>query len=414
LFKSINFSLPFYGFSQAVNLVAPLIVTPYLIGVCGYENFGKITFALTIAFLLNVIIDYGADIILVKEVSINRNDKTKLSKIFSIAYFGRLPLLLGLLLTLTLLIFIVPMEDADRKLYLLTLFIFAGQYLNPIWFLQGINKFKTISFLNILNKLLYVSLVFLFVKVAPDFILVNLFWGISLILSSLAGLCYCTYIEKTPLQKVTGLQIRKYLKDDFQFFTSQVLLALKNYSPIVILSVLGGFSVVGMYRIIEQIITPIRTYMQVFFRFFYPKLCYDFSESRQEGMAYWKKINLLNILFVTLILCGIYTFSIEIIHYFNIESALSGKLSKLLQFALLIPLLYSVNASLEQLVFILKSKATYFKVILFMFVTGSILSTSLFLAFGLQGIIVSLIVIEMLTLIIYLLLVKKKNFNGTN
>ncbi len=389
--------------------MAPLIVTPYLIGVSGYENFGKITFALTIAFLLNVIVDYGADIILVKEVSINRNDKKKLSKIFSIAYLGRLPLILCLLSILLLLIFISPIAQNDKTLYLFTLLIFIGQYLNPIWFLQGINKFKTISFLNILNKLLYVLLVFLFVKTKSDFVFVNLFWGLSLITSSIIGLYYCIYVENTILESVSILQIKNYLKEDFQFFTSQVFLALKNYSPIVILSFLGGFSIVGMYRVVEQIIAPIRTYMQVFFRFFYPKLCYDFSESAKDGMSYWKKINSINIIFVIAILTGIYIFSNEIIHYFNIEPELSGGLVSLLRLALLIPFLYSLNASLEQLVFILKSKAIYFKVILFMFAFGSILSIILFMSFNLKGLILSLIIVELLTLILYSLLVKNKN-----
>ena len=35
-----NFSI--YGFGQFINLVSPLLVTPYLIYVCGVQNFGKI------------------------------------------------------------------------------------------------------------------------------------------------------------------------------------------------------------------------------------------------------------------------------------------------------------------------------------------------------------------------------------
>ena len=77
-----------YMFGQIFNLVAPFIVIPYLISVCGIENFGKSSVALAIMFFLIVFIDYGTDIIVVKNISINRESKAQLKEIFCTVFFA--------------------------------------------------------------------------------------------------------------------------------------------------------------------------------------------------------------------------------------------------------------------------------------------------------------------------------------
>lgn len=55
LLKSIFFKeqiqkLGIYGFGQLFNLVTPLLVAPYIISVCGEENYGKTAVGMAIAF----------------------------------------------------------------------------------------------------------------------------------------------------------------------------------------------------------------------------------------------------------------------------------------------------------------------------------------------------------------------------
>ena len=81
-----------YGFGQAFNLVTPLLVVPYLVTICGEEGYGKIGVGLAISFFLMVFIDYGSDILGVKEVAINRENKEKLETIFITIYSAKLVL----------------------------------------------------------------------------------------------------------------------------------------------------------------------------------------------------------------------------------------------------------------------------------------------------------------------------------
>lgn len=86
-----------YGFGQLFNLVTPLLVVPYIVSVCGEENFGKTAVGMAIAFFLIVFVDYGSDIIGVREVAVNRDNHKLLNKIFTTTYAVKAIILIAVL-----------------------------------------------------------------------------------------------------------------------------------------------------------------------------------------------------------------------------------------------------------------------------------------------------------------------------
>jgi O-antigen/teichoic acid export membrane protein len=409
--KTINLNLLFYGFSQLIGLVIPLFVASFLIKMCGSENFGKAAFVLSIAFILNVIIDFGADVILVKEISEHRNNSEAKNIIFTKAYLGRLPLLALVLILSTVLINFIPFFEKDKYIYLFTLPVFIGQYLNPTWFLQGINEFYFISISNIVNKVLYLLLIMFFITDASSILWVNLFFGLALIFSSLLGLIYIFSSKKVKMTLVSKEDLFQYFHRDFGFLVSQFFLAFKNYSPIIIIGSIGNFYDAGIYRVIEQIINPIRTYMQVFFRFFYPKTCFYFSENYAIGLKYWKKINLFNYVIVFIGLALLYWFDEQILSYFKVTDQNLFHVSFSLKLALLISVFFVFSSSIEQLIFILLPRKFYIRVITIMVSIGTFLSIILFSFKDINGLLVALIIVEFVTFLIYFIFLKKR-LNG--
>ena len=139
---------------------------------------------MAICFFLMVFIDYGSDIIGVKDVAVNRENPAQLEKIFITTFSAKFILLLIVLLVASLLFYFLPFFHAESELFFLGLPILIGQFINPTWFLQGIENFKWITILTIFSKAIYLLGILFFIQQKSDYIFVNLWWGIGTILAN--------------------------------------------------------------------------------------------------------------------------------------------------------------------------------------------------------------------------------------
>lgn len=402
-----NFSI--YGFGQFFNLVTPLLVAPYIIKICGEEGFGKAGIGLSLAFILTVLVDFASGINGVKDISVNRENTYEVNKIVR-TLFGIKLLSLGFIILFTLfLIFYIPFLAREKELFLLSLVILVSQAANPTWLLQGIEKFKLISLINIISKLLYIALIFLFIKSEDDYIYVNLYFGAS----SLIVFLGCIYLLIKQRIISFGLPNKKDIKDifrrDYKLTFSQLLLSLQQYSPIILVGYLGGDFLAGIYKIIEQIIMMIRTYLQVIFNFFYPRVCYLIAKDHRHGIVRWFQFNSLNFVVVTVVLTGCFVFSKEILLYFNITEI--ENTSTLLRFALSIPLLFSVSLPLQQLLLAFNYQKQYVNITIVSSIFLIIILVLSFPYFELHGVFSTLLMTEALVILLYICSLRGNLFN---
>ena len=398
-----------YGVGQVFNLVTPILVIPYIVSICGEEGYGKIGVALAISFFLMVFIDYGSDILGVKEIAVNREDNTKLEKTFITIYTAKFILLLCVLLLASILFFTIPFFSKEKELYFLSLPILIGQFLNPTWFLQGIENFKWITILNIISKIIYVVGIFLFIKTSEDYVYNNLFWGIGMIIAY--AFVFLVFLKKHSFsfRKTSILEVKIYLKTNFTMFSSQIFVSLQMYSPIVLISIFGNNTMAGQYKIIDQIIVIFKTYILLFFNFVFPRVCYLLELSKEQGIAFWKKVNGLNFIFITVAMVVIYCYSIEIVTYFNpIEIE---KINDLLKIAIAIPILQSISIPLKQLIIGWHKQKQYINTTMLVTLITLIFIVVLTPKLNVLGTLISLIISEFILIIAYLYYTKNKLFS---
>ena len=399
LLNKQNTNLFVYGLGQGFNLITPLLVVPYIVSICGIENYGKVSIGMAISFFLMVFIDYGSDIIGVKDIAVNRENKDALEKIFITTFTSKLILLVGVIGSTAVLFLYVPFFNTEKALFFLGLPILLGQCINPTWFLQGIENFKWITILTIISKLIYLIGIFFFIHQENDYIYINLWWGIGTVLAN--GFTTLYFINKKgfSFKKLQKQEVLALLRGNFSMFTSQIFVSLQMYAPIMLIGFFGNNLMAGQYKIVEQIIVVFKTYIYLFFNFVYPRVCYLLEKSTKEGLRFWKTYNGINFVFIAVSMVVIYIFSTQAVAYFSKTD--SVEISGLLDLAVLIPLFLAISIPLKQLILGLNQQRFYIQITTTMVVVNLVLMVVLLPHYKLYGVFITLILTEAATIAIY-------------
>lgn len=407
LFHPQFHKLSIYGFGQLFNLVTPLLVVPYIVSVCGEENFGKTAVGMAIAFFLIVFIDFGSDIIGVREVSVNRDNPEVLNKIFTTTYAVKGIILLIVLTFASFIFFTFPFFKSEKIMFTLGLSVLIGQFLNPTWFLQGIENVKWITLVNIISKGIYLLGIFFTIKKETDYIYVNLWWGLGMIFSNFLILIWIIKKHRFSFLMVNKEEVFKHIKNDFSMFSSQIFVSLQLYAPVVLISYFGNNLMAGQYRIVEQIIVIFKTYIFLFFNYVFPRVCYLIETDFKRGLKNWIIYNGFNFVFVLISMALFHLFSYEIVAYFNPTNRYV--LSNLLEVAVFIPLILAISVPLKQLILALNYKKFYVRLTSIMVVINLLAIVFLLPLFKVYGVFYSLIATDLIVIIFYIYQLKKNN-----
>lgn len=405
LLKKILFHQQFqklsvYGFGQLFNLVTPLLVVPYIISVCGEENFGKTAVGMAIAFFLIVFIDFGSDIIGVREVAVNRDHPEVLNKIFTTTYVVKAIILLIVLTVASIIFLSFPYFRSEKVMFILGLSVLIGQFLNPTWFLQGIENVKWITLLNIVSKCIYLVGIFFSIKKESDYIYINLWWGIGMIVSNFLVLILIFKRYQFSFLFVSKKEVFKHIRKDFSMFSSQIFVSLQMYAPVVLISYFGNNLMAGQYRIVEQIIVIFKTYILLFFNYVFPRVCYLIETDFKRGLKNWIIYNGANLIFVTIGMLLFHIYSYEIVSYFNPTNRYV--LSSLLEVAVYVPLFLAISIPLKQLILAYNYKRFYVVLTSVMVLVNLLTIVILLPRFQVYGVFYSLIATDLIVIIFYL------------
>lgn len=409
LFKKILFhrqfhKLSMYGFGQLFNLVTPLLVVPYIVSICGEENFGKTAVGMAICFFLIVFIDFGSDIIGVREISVNRESKSKLNQIFSTTYAAKGIVLILVLIIVSILFYIIPFFSHDKKLFFFSLSVVIGQFINPTWFLQGLENVKLIAILNVASKTIYLTGVFLTISKESDYVNVNLWWGLGMIISN--SIIFVVVLRKYKLHfnNINRAEIYNHLKSNFSIFYSQIFVSIHQYGPVILISYFANNLLAGQYRIVDQVISIFKTYVILFFNFVYPKICFQLDKNKKKGLKRWLIYNGINLIFVFIGMIIFFVFSYEIISYFNPTNRYV--LSNLLQIAVFIPLIFAVSIALKQLMLAFDLKKEYIVITIITVVLNIFTIIAILPIYKVFGVFYTLIATEIIIIVFYIFKLK--------
>ena len=394
----INLSL-----NQGVNVISTLIYTPILFQTLGDENFGLMHLAFSIVIMLSILTNYGYSLNgPIKIVNSNSTDIRSL--------IVNEVLVLRIVISVIIIFFSYPIitfyVDEDlRKILFFSLIILFTEALNPLFYLQGINKILPQAFLNLFSKSLYILLIVLFISEESDTYLANFFYGFSI---SLFFLIFWirNYINKKIIVKISIVKLINNLKENFKFFLSTTYTHFTLNSGLIILNFFVTNKELGRFTLAFKIAFLLRMIPVFFVQSGLQNASSLNRKSEEKFNNYilrYFKIGLLSTFLIAIITN---LFSDYIIYLFADEEIVYS--SKILSVLSFIPFLAMLN--FKNLVFILVNdlksilnKATFYTLIF-------MVSSSLILCKqnGGIGLAYALLATEIFSFIIHYFLIKKK------
>lgn len=257
---------------QVAGYIFPLITLPYLAQVIGAEGLGKIAFAAAIMVWIQTIADWGFNFTATRDVAQNRDNPEKVSEIFSNVFWARCTLVLLSFIVLVLLILIVPHFRENSSVILVTFLMVPGHVLFPDWFFQAIEKMGYITILNLLMKLVFTTMVFIFIKQPEDYILQPLFTSLGYVVSGLIALYYIVCKWGIKLHKPNGAGVLQTIKRSTDVFINNLAPNLYNSFSTVLLGFFGGGIANGIYDGGVKFFNIGSQLLSIFTRTFFPFL----------------------------------------------------------------------------------------------------------------------------------------------
>lgn len=267
--KTVAGNFMWLSLLQVAGYAFPLITMPYLARVIGVDGFGKIAFAMAIMVWIQTIADWGFNLTATRDVAQNRDNRDKVSEIFSNVLWARCLLMLVSFVVLITLILIIPSFREAYDIILVSFLMIPGHILFPEWFFQAIEKMRYITILSVLTKLIFTILVFAFIKEPGDYILQPLLTSIGFLISGIIAL-YIIYRWGVKIIFTPFRDIIKTIKEATDVFVNNLAPNLYNSLSVVLLGVFCGGIATGIYDGANKFMNIVCSILNVLTRTFYP------------------------------------------------------------------------------------------------------------------------------------------------
>ena len=254
---------------NGVSYLIALFLVPYLLRVLGEERYGSYLIIYVIAQYLLLVGNYGFRFSVTRLVSVHRDDRVKVNAIFNATIWARL--MLSVIASVVGLVFVYFLMDSDDVvMYLFALGMVFGDILIPSWLFQGMERMKYLTIVNVVSKLVFALLIFVFITSPSQYKYVLLLHSMGYIASGVLSMYLAKKQFGMRLGMTTFAEIRAQLKDGWHVFVSNIGMEVYRNSNVVLLGFMVGDAAAGIYGAVEKLIKAAQTIINALPMAIYP------------------------------------------------------------------------------------------------------------------------------------------------
>lgn len=307
--KSIKINYLYNMILTCLSLLFPLITAPYVSRILGADNLGKVNFATAFVNWFVIISAFGTATYGLRETAKIKNNRDKLSKLFSELLVIKIITTLIVILIYFVIIFNIEKFYLELDLYLIFSLNIILNIFTIDWFYQAIEDYKYITLRSIIFKIISILAMFIFVKKQENYII---YGAISVFALSFSNILNYIYSKNFVSVKLKNINIKRHFKKLFVFFLSSLVISCYTILDQVVVGFLVSDSAVAFLSRSKQVVSIGQSVTNALSTVLIPKAAFYYENDKKKYKQLIK--DSINYIYILALPCtvGIFLLSNEI------------------------------------------------------------------------------------------------------
>lgn len=263
---------------QAIILIIPLILSPYLTRTLLSSGNGVYLYVNSIAYYFVMFANLGIGVHGKRIISQKSSDETELRKSFWSLFI--LHTIISLLSLVAYIGFIVFFVKEDISIYVIEILYVLSALFDITWLFYGLENFQSVVVKNTVVKLLECSLVFIFVHSPEDLWKYTLIASGAVLLGQVIMIPQAVRIVK-PIS-VHFEDIKRHIKPLLVFSVALIASSLYTVFDKTLIGILATKSDVAYYEFSNRIVSVPRVFVEIVSSVMFPRACKLALEGKLE------------------------------------------------------------------------------------------------------------------------------------
>ena len=309
--KSISKNIFFKLLLNIFNLIIPILIGPYALRVLGPENMGTVNFSQTIYGYFYIFAGFGVYQYGLREVSRVRDNKEKLSSVFTNLFIFTL---ITNIITVAIYVIFIHNSYYGSQTYIACMIMTFNLVANVFyieWLNEALENFGFITIKTIVVRIIYVILLLTTVRSSDN---LKEYMIVLVLYTLLNNLLSFIYIKRRIKFNFSNIKLKKHIKPMFLVVILSNANVLYTQLDRLMLGQFVSTVSVAYYATAQNISTMINTLLLTVITVTIPRLSnYVANDSNEEYLTLLDKISKLYFLFLFPASIGMFLLSKEII-----------------------------------------------------------------------------------------------------